>query len=509
MSSGVLCIHLSPETSSSLIPHQTPDHPFTPPQCPGLSPPMVRPCLQCGQPTEWSPDVGSAVCTVCGTLDDPSQSVLTSHFDFPNDSTARDFSSLASSRPATLKSLRGNAGWHLAGQGKEARHERNKLALHESIRVLATRLGHPGIARRAQALFDLIMLRGALRWGRAAKLAAAAASLFALREAGRGDLTPDIARVEVIFLFLPRIPPTNCVARSQFLFQILFLAPAYTHAKVGSRWMPAASRRVDARSKREVVMPDDPSHTFGKRNCGHTLFRPSQWSISKAGTRSDPFLSFDPILSLPLDRVNRSILTRYPPTQYLLSEPAPALARALGRLLRVLDLTLPRTLPTAHFPMLTTHLTTLTSADPPTLPPDLLVFLRPLVSSHIPAVLHTAEGLYHLLTMPSEDSEAKEEDDSVLHSPTALAPALFVLALEAHAMPHPRSAPHVQDLAAQLGARLGVAGGTVMKRYRKLVDLVEKGAKGLPWLGSGGDAKGKGKGKKMGKRTEVARAVVD
>ena len=171
---------------------------------------MAGRCRQCSQPTEWAPDVGSDVCTSCGTLADPSQSVLTSHIDFPNDASTRDYPSLPYTRPTALKSLRGTAGWLLAGQGKEATHDRNKvrsppalseflilylaqIAFHESIRTLAVRLAHPGIAPRAQALFDLALHRASLRWGRPAKLAAGAAVLFALREAGCPDATPDLA----------------------------------------------------------------------------------------------------------------------------------------------------------------------------------------------------------------------------------------------------------------------------------------------------------------------------
>ncbi|KAA1471296.1 hypothetical protein DENSPDRAFT_837257 [Dentipellis sp. KUC8613] len=152
---------------------------------------MAGRCHQCAQPTEWSPDVGSAVCTSCGTLADPSQSVLTSAADFADNTYVRDF--LDYTRPSTLKSIRSASGWDLAGQGKEARYERNKLTMHESIRSLAARLAHPGLAPRAQALFDLTMLRASLRWGRAAKLAAGASLAYALREAGKGDLIHDIA----------------------------------------------------------------------------------------------------------------------------------------------------------------------------------------------------------------------------------------------------------------------------------------------------------------------------
>ena len=210
-----------PELPAGRVPPTPSRTPHTPPahavRCPPRPTPVPSPCTtmagrcrQCSQPTEWAPDVGSDVCTSCGTLADPSQSVLTSHIDFPNDASTRDYPSLPYTRPTALKSLRGTAGWLLAGQGKEATHDRNKvrsppafpeflilylaqIALHESIRTLAVRLAHPGIAPRAQALFDLALHRASLRWGRPAKLAAGAAVLFALREAGCPDATPDLA----------------------------------------------------------------------------------------------------------------------------------------------------------------------------------------------------------------------------------------------------------------------------------------------------------------------------
>lgn len=76
-----------------------------------------------------------------------------------------------------------------------------QLTVHESIRTLAIRLAHPGAAARAQVLFDIAMQRANLRWGRAAKLASGATLALALREAGRGDLTNDIA-VSLCFLSL-------------------------------------------------------------------------------------------------------------------------------------------------------------------------------------------------------------------------------------------------------------------------------------------------------------------
>lgn len=79
-------------------------------------------CKECGYPTEWAQDIGSAVCTQCGTLADPSQqSALTSaHDSFPRD--VPSFTPLT-----TLKSIRRNAAWDLPGQSSGSRNDRNKV----------------------------------------------------------------------------------------------------------------------------------------------------------------------------------------------------------------------------------------------------------------------------------------------------------------------------------------------------------------------------------------------
>ena len=64
---------------------------------------------------------------------------------------------------------------------------------HELIRILADRLGHHGVAIRAQAIFDSAMQRTSMKWGKATKLAAGAALVFAMREQGRGDRTHHVA----------------------------------------------------------------------------------------------------------------------------------------------------------------------------------------------------------------------------------------------------------------------------------------------------------------------------
>jgi transcription factor IIIB 90 kDa subunit len=161
-------------------------------------------CNECGHPTEWAQDIGSAVCTECGTLADPSQqSALTS----AQESFPRDVPSYAP--PTTLKSIRRNAAWDLPGQS--SRNDRNKvlslslpffpilkssrsqLTIHNLICTLSDRLGYHGVPTRAQAIFDSIMQRTSIKWGKAAKLAAAAAVVFAMREQGRGDRTHYVA----------------------------------------------------------------------------------------------------------------------------------------------------------------------------------------------------------------------------------------------------------------------------------------------------------------------------
>ena len=49
------------------------------------------------------------------------------------------------------------------------------------------------MANRAQAIFDSAMQRTSMKWGKAAKLAAGAAIVFAMREQERGDRTHYVA----------------------------------------------------------------------------------------------------------------------------------------------------------------------------------------------------------------------------------------------------------------------------------------------------------------------------
>ncbi len=65
--------------------------------------------------------------------------------------------------------------------------------MHTFIASVLSKLSAPGMAPRAQSIFDEVMKRGQLRWGRKARLAAGASIAVALREAHRGDSIRDIA----------------------------------------------------------------------------------------------------------------------------------------------------------------------------------------------------------------------------------------------------------------------------------------------------------------------------
>lgn len=98
------------------------------------SPCMSVRCDECGSTTVWDDDVGSAVCTNCGSLTDPSQSVLTSaHWGHQNDTT--DSSLWDPSASTTLKCHRTGNNWDLAGQGKESRDRKNTVNLHLTLTI--------------------------------------------------------------------------------------------------------------------------------------------------------------------------------------------------------------------------------------------------------------------------------------------------------------------------------------------------------------------------------------
>ncbi|KAG6821070.1 hypothetical protein H0H93_007229 [Arthromyces matolae] len=142
---------------------------------------MTATCKECGVVTRWDDDAGSAICPSCGTLADPSQTILadSSHLNVP-------------SHPTILKSFR-TQGHNLAGQGKESRDVRNHHAMSQFITSLALSINASGLSPRATLIFTQAMAAGKFRWGRKAKLVAGASLVLALREYHRPDSLADIA----------------------------------------------------------------------------------------------------------------------------------------------------------------------------------------------------------------------------------------------------------------------------------------------------------------------------
>ena len=81
-------------------------------------------CAACGEPTVYEEELGSAVCTSCGTLANPSQSILASHLEHVDTSGYERTPYANASQGTTLK---GRNGWALAGQDKDARDRRNTV----------------------------------------------------------------------------------------------------------------------------------------------------------------------------------------------------------------------------------------------------------------------------------------------------------------------------------------------------------------------------------------------
>jgi hypothetical protein len=85
---------------------------------------MANACFQCNGITAWDDSAGSAVCTSCGTLVDPSQSALTSQYEFLHEGTSYGDSWDISTRLRCRSSL----SWALVDHGKEARESRNTVS---------------------------------------------------------------------------------------------------------------------------------------------------------------------------------------------------------------------------------------------------------------------------------------------------------------------------------------------------------------------------------------------
>ena len=99
-------------------PHLDSDHDSA--QCP------MAACVDCGGETSWDGDVCSTICTSCGTLQDPTQSVLSSHLE--QQDSGRQYDPLWN--PSSLGPLKsGRSGWNLVGQSKEVRKQKNMVRI--------------------------------------------------------------------------------------------------------------------------------------------------------------------------------------------------------------------------------------------------------------------------------------------------------------------------------------------------------------------------------------------
>jgi len=84
-------------------------------------------CLECGQNTQWDGELGSSVCTTCGTLSNPTQTTLASHLGSYETSSGHGGSFTWDLGNPTLKSIRNKDGRALSGQGREVRHRQNMV----------------------------------------------------------------------------------------------------------------------------------------------------------------------------------------------------------------------------------------------------------------------------------------------------------------------------------------------------------------------------------------------
>lgn len=172
-------------------------------------------CGDCGHDLVWDSDAGSAVCPDCGTLQDPSQTLLDAHIDTVD--KAQDSLGLSYTLPTRhLRPFRNSHGWDLAGQGNLAAAERSKVcfyaishsrlsihhffpqcsqqsAMRQYISALTARIGHSALSTRTQILFDQAMACGRFHYGRKARLVAGSSLVIALREARKGETIKDIA----------------------------------------------------------------------------------------------------------------------------------------------------------------------------------------------------------------------------------------------------------------------------------------------------------------------------
>ncbi|KAL4068090.1 hypothetical protein J3A83DRAFT_4359902 [Scleroderma citrinum] len=122
-------------------------------------------CPECGGCFIVDEELCSAVCSDCGHLNDPAQTLLADHIEY------------RSSYHAPIR--------------KE--HGKSLAAMSAFIASVLARLNHPGLSPRAHAIFTHAMTTGGYRWGRKANLIAGASIAVALRESNKSDSLRDIA----------------------------------------------------------------------------------------------------------------------------------------------------------------------------------------------------------------------------------------------------------------------------------------------------------------------------
>ncbi|KDR81780.1 hypothetical protein GALMADRAFT_59488 [Galerina marginata CBS 339.88] len=236
-------------------------------------------CTQCGASTTWDDDVGSAVCTSCGSLVDPSQSVLTSSL-YGHQNDTSEPSLWDSSASTTLKSFRVGNNWDLAGQGKESRDRKNAVstlamlltnpqlfgfqshplslrspcptityAMVEFIKSLAVSFNAPGLSPRAINLFNQVKAASNFRWGQKSRSVAAACLSIALRESNRPDSLRDIASVL-------NVPPTSVIREFTYISSTLNLTSSLIDPSVHISTLQAHITSVLKEQHREPRLPD-------------------------------------------------------------------------------------------------------------------------------------------------------------------------------------------------------------------------------------------------------------
>jgi transcription factor IIIB subunit 2 len=172
-------------------------------------------------------------------------------------------------------------------------------AMHDLIQSLASMLSATGAASRAKSLFSQAMARGHFRWGRKARLIAAAALAIALRESQKPDSISDIA-------FLINEPTPAAVSRAFTTIQSLLGLPHL--AQVGpAQHLPALHAHV------------------------HQLLRPSH--TDRASPLPQELMTLlsalDPSSVLRTTAELSSLLSRLGPALHLNTLPTPPTACAL------------------------------------------------------------------------------------------------------------------------------------------------------------------------------------